>query len=401
MGSKYKDAQARQAFREKIASCVIIGILMIMVAYFTFGLQLSLCPDDGAIPSADAALNQSDHVSIPYRDEVIISGYLYDFNDTAKLLATKAGITLTADWHGADITGLFKPPRDQCQQYTQQPPKSCTVQNKYGGQLSAGTCAEFSWLDSLHATGRNFFSWNDVAMNTAPPNVLTVFNGMVLNLTNYYLIPPASRFSSYDSNIARIIDRSVGVDGTYTFVSSYESIAAAYCLQQTYMVGFVDKESVGCTATRFIQSLALAVILCLILTRFLMAVAFHWFISEQIVKPRAQYGGGLRRYHHRTHTHRAPPSEMDIPQYLPDGSENPAAVLAVRPIGRRQATEEDPYCILLVTCYNEDRQGIRNTLESLAVTTYPDSRKQLFGIDEGFINGAEPKPEEKKAANEK
>ncbi|KAJ3303841.1 hypothetical protein HDU76_005293 [Blyttiomyces sp. JEL0837] len=132
-----------------------------------------------------------------------------------------------------------------------------------------------------------------------------------------------------------------------------------------------------------------------------MAVAFHWFISEQIVKPRAQYGGGLRRYHHPTHTHRAPPAELDIPQFLPDGSENPAAVLAVRPIGRRQATEEDPYCILLVTCYNEDRQGIRNTLESLAVTTYPDSRKLLFVIADGLITGADPKAAERKAAEEK
>ena len=51
---------------------------------------------------------------------------------------------------------------------------------------------------------------------------------------------------------------------------------------------------------------------------------------------------------------------------------------------------DDPFLmhtILLVTCYSEDVQGIRNTLDSLAKTRYPDTHKCIFVVADGLVKG--------------
>ena len=46
------------------------------------------------------------------------------------------------------------------------------------------------------------------------------------------------------------------------------------------------------------------------------------------------------------------------------------------------------YSILLVTCYSEDEQGIKTTLDSLANTDYDDRQKLLFVVADGLITGS-------------
>lgn len=46
------------------------------------------------------------------------------------------------------------------------------------------------------------------------------------------------------------------------------------------------------------------------------------------------------------------------------------------------------HCINLVTCYSEDEEGLRTTLDSLATTDYPNSHKLILILCDGLIKGS-------------
>lgn len=46
------------------------------------------------------------------------------------------------------------------------------------------------------------------------------------------------------------------------------------------------------------------------------------------------------------------------------------------------------HAITLVTCYSEDEEGLRTTLDSLATTDYPNSHKLIFIVCDGLIKGS-------------
>ncbi|KAI9348786.1 chitin synthase-domain-containing protein [Zopfochytrium polystomum] len=399
---KMESEEVKQAFREKLASCIIIAMLMVLVGFETFGIQLAWCPDGGVSRSEDAALNQTDGVSIAYRDGIVIFGSIYDFDDVSMLLSRNGGITLTPDWHGADISQLFETPASACSPFPNPPQHACTVRSRYPGvpalALPSQACLPIALIESLKPRGRTFFTWADISRNTAPPNTLTVFNSVVINLTDYFNTPADARFTSGTAE-AEIVARSVGVDATRIFSNTWTRLAVVKCLQQNYMVGYVDKETVGCSATRIIQTFCLIVILILIIVRFCMAVTFHWFMSEYAIRPRQ--GNRHTRLPPGNEPigrgslavpcpYRLQPGSKDFKVELGDGTMNPAYKLWVEPppAGQRIATVEDPFCILLVTCYSESEDGIRGTLESLSSTNYPDTHKLLFVIADGLITGA-------------
>ena len=110
---------------------------MSMVIFVTFGLQNVLCPTANSFLASDAVLNQSDHTSINYRDDVVAFGLIYDFNVMSQILSSQADIALNSDWHGVDITSLFRYPGligadDTCSRYIQSLPP-CSVPNKLIG----------------------------------------------------------------------------------------------------------------------------------------------------------------------------------------------------------------------------------------------------------------------------
>ncbi len=45
------------------------------------------------------------------------------------------------------------------------------------------------------------------------------------------------------------------------------------------------------------------------------------------------------------------------------------------------------FTFCLVTCYSEGEESIRNTLESIANTSYSDDRKMLFVVCDGMVTG--------------
>ncbi|KAJ3101079.1 Chitin synthase, class 3 [Phlyctochytrium planicorne] len=102
-----------------------------------------------------------------------------------------------------------------------------------------------------------------------------------------------------------------------------------------------------------------------------MAITFYWFVSERLTKIRSSKA----RYPKST------------PQVALPLDRQQDGFIAFGQHLRPKAKSDDHYTIMLVTCYSEGEEGIRNTVESLASTDYPDTHKLLFVVADGLITG--------------
>ncbi|TPX56607.1 chitin synthase [Spizellomyces sp. 'palustris'] len=358
------------------------------------GLKPALCPDDGS-SATDAFLNQTDHTSIPYRDDVIVRGFLYDFQDVRNLLAQKSGIEMSADWHGMDLTQLFVSIPDACAGFGSAASQPCSVPSRYvnGAPLEPGpgqACPDWNALSSLKSKGRLFFLWDEVKANQAAPHTLVVYNGAVLNVTDYF---GRTRFLN-NSLSGRRLENGVGKDVTYPFTSTAEGKSAIQCLAQRYQVGFVDRQSNGCAAYQTIMIIMLIVVLGVVLCRFFMAITFHYLFSNpvRVSKYTPQHRAAAMRQQWNPYGTGTAVGSMrgssDSFYGMPAvGRTSYGSAIRSHPRMSRSTVPQDMFTILLVTCYSEGEQGIRNTLESLAATDYPDENKLLFVIADGLIKG--------------
>ncbi|QPG73424.1 hypothetical protein FOA43_000734 [Brettanomyces nanus] len=79
-------------------------------------------------------------------------------------------------------------------------------------------------------------------------------------------------------------------------------------------------------------------------------------------------------------------SDMDI-QTLDSSLVHPN-VMSQPPVGWEPFGYPLIYTMCLVTCYSEDKGGIRTTIDSIATTNYPNSHKLIIIICDGLITGA-------------
>ncbi|KAJ3300023.1 Chitin synthase, class 3 [Borealophlyctis nickersoniae] len=187
---------------------------------------------------------------------------------------------------------------------------------------------------------------------------------MVVNLTQVFTTPAATGLNLSATTTA-FLQQHLGKDATYAAHSKPEVSEALRCLVAKYQVAYIGSETTGCMAANVIQTMSLIVILGVVMVRFLMALYFYWCMSPNITKPRrgktklrslptkSRFSATIREF--------ATPNSLD--------------------------RERDMYAILLVTCYSEGKDGIRTTLDSLALTDYPDDKKLLFVVADGLITG--------------
>ena len=102
---------------------------MTFVAYFTVGMRAQSC--NQAAMMNMVPYYQSDG-SVPYRDEVLIAGYTYRFDDVKKVLASQVPpINLTSDWYNRDISKLFDLSDGACNNYMANATTFCSVSNRF------------------------------------------------------------------------------------------------------------------------------------------------------------------------------------------------------------------------------------------------------------------------------
>ncbi|KAI8892927.1 chitin synthase-domain-containing protein, partial [Globomyces pollinis-pini] len=370
-----KGANVQQAWREKITLCVIIGLIMLLVAYFTLGLKSTLCWDSG---ETNPFFNPGTSV-IPWRSTSLVRGQEYNFTTMQQFLSQQnPAVNLTADWYGVDIARLFKPNSDACDSFVVDPKKICTIPNKLPGSpsLSTNECIGYKSLQSIPSVNRLTFDWVDVSSNFQPPHTLVIFNGAVLNLTDFFRIEKDRDYR----NIPALDKLIPGNDVTLGMSSSSDKAQFMYCLASRYTVGIIGVESAGCAVYNSLMIIALLTILGIILARFIMALVFHWMIAPSISRSISTRLG-------RNDIGYLNPTVRNL--YLTQRNEqNNNGPLINQTWARSLALPTDLFTILLVTCYSENKQGIKGTLDSLAATDYPDDRKLLFVICDGLIQGA-------------
>ena len=130
---------------------------------------------------------------------------------------------------------------------------------------------------SLKSAGDVYFTWDDIRNSSRN---LMVWGGDVLdlNLLDWFNrtqvnIPPMFDAIRQNPSVR-------GVDVTRAYAGSYEK-QVARCFTQIIKVGSIDTESVGCIASKVVLYVSLVFILSVVVAKFVLALAFQWFISRK------------------------------------------------------------------------------------------------------------------------
>ncbi|KAI8393356.1 chitin synthase-domain-containing protein [Radiomyces spectabilis] len=305
------DGPAQMAWREKIGLVSFILLIMAFVGFLTFGFTQAVCP----IPPLSVHGGQ---VSPGY---LIINGWAYMLADWSQHPAIP-GMTNDStnllyppvNGGGMDASFLFQTPSPSCasvflpKQGNQPvyfpcqlfnpnntvPPDPNTFTNQtrcHLGQASRNQFQNFqvngvpSSKGELNKAARVYYNWTDITMT----NYLMVYNNDVLNLRLLQSLPPAY----YDVPPGGLIQQILADMGSFGGKDMSRAINAyrepnsswqkeADCLSTVIKVGAVDTLSVGCMASQIVLYVSLAVILGVIIVKFVLAVIFGWFLSWKL-----------------------------------------------------------------------------------------------------------------------
>ncbi|CAG8533834.1 10021_t:CDS:2 [Gigaspora rosea] len=357
------DDQSQQAWREKVALCFIAAVMGAIVAFLTVGFATVLCP-----PS------QQNNPSQFMRFNDTPAGWQFNVLN-AKSLPNLNFTKLMIQQNGQDITNLFKrddPPQCNSKQLQQQftivrdsvcIPDNCANRP----ELDETTLKQLNLFNTSRKVGFDWDQLNDPFLD----NYLVV-DGFVLNLNPYISNHPANQSDQLDVVIRRVLAGTHGKDATRLLFGKENTKAAANCLIAKFYAGNIDKETIGCFTSQLFLYISLTVILGIVLTRFIMACVFNWFISHRLALPP------------KNNNKIGKVAPMPVIQRGSQGPINYANdhVKTLNDVGN------DLFTVLLVTCYSEGEIGIRATCESMASTDYPDERKLLFLICDGIITGS-------------
>jgi chitin synthase len=241
--------------------------------------------------------------------------------------------------------------------------------------------ATFKQLDIKNTTRQVGFDW--AQLNSHRLKNYIVIDGNVLNMDPYMAAYPMPIPNDLlDGVIRDLLNSSFsqgGRDGTKMFFRRPELKASVNCLVQKYRAGHIDKTTTGCFVASIILVCSLAVVLAIVLARFFMALIFSWFISRKLSRtpPPTPNISAANVMKNQT----VEMASMKGVQRMDSGTTMNSGTRKMYEIGN------DLYTVLLITCYSENTEGIRATVESLSATEYPDDRKLLFLIADGIITG--------------
>jgi hypothetical protein len=183
----------QQAWREKVTLCMIIGLVMTFVGYFTVGMKPSLCMETSF---GTPFLNPNDPKTRPFRDLIMIHGLTFNFSQIQTAL--KSQVDVTADFYNEDISPIFKSNMDLCSDFIKDVSLFCSVPNKFPGspRLLPPNCIDDRMISSIQPLNRLTFDWREVQVNVDAPNMLVIYNSQVLNLTRFFTLESKSVFQN-------------------------------------------------------------------------------------------------------------------------------------------------------------------------------------------------------------
>ncbi|PJF19368.1 Fungal chitin synthase domain-containing protein [Paramicrosporidium saccamoebae] len=360
----YHDKQVRQAFREKFALCFIVFIMCVALAIFTFGLGPILCPSN----SNTSRIIWREFEKQDKQGLTWALGKVYRTADVSRILSVPADSI-----QGRDISTDFAIPADTvCRAVWKEPfPNVCNPD---------AMCTSKDLLGAVSSVHSIAYEWEDVEK----AKDLLEFDGHVIR------IPKDDLFKSDKANM--IMRTMRDKDSTRAFARlGRTGRRVMRCLVENYKIGDLSKQTVGCFSFTLIQIIAMVAIGTLIIVRFILAVTFSWFLSHQLDKMR-------KKKKKASHSRAASLASRNVvikafPEVVMStlntvfgiSTLSEFAQESLLPVGD---TSDDPYVILLVTCYSEGEASLRLTLDSLALTDYHDHRKLIMVVADGEIMGA-------------
>ncbi|KAG4105913.1 chitin synthase-domain-containing protein [Neocallimastix lanati (nom. inval.)] len=369
----------QQAWREKVTLCLICLIMMGFVGFITFAMQRLACPSDGSQSAVPWAHEENGRIKIPDKVGVtLIHGIFYSNKD----LSNKTDIQLPDTMMNLDISDVFYEGGDvsksKCKGYINEGELDCRGQK----------CRDTKILETVKTTGKQLFNWDFMKRlsNINKPNQLIVYDGYVLNLTTFFE-KHASNFK--DQKLVKKLQQNIGRDVTLQLSRVENETKPMECLKERFTVGFVSNQTMVCLAAQSFSVVFVVIILGIVLTKFFMAVVFHWIVADRFISKNVNGGNTLQDSNInltstiRTKSYHSSSNLLD--------EKSMSMSMSMMSNGNNSLVEEEDdgllYTMCLVTCYSEGEQGIHNTLDSLSSTTYQDDHKLIFVIADGIIRG--------------
>ena len=200
-----------------------------------------------------------------------------------------------------------------------------------------------------------------------------------MNVDSYFkdFSKPISN-DALDATLRKVVTnaKSGRKDATLSFFKEPNAQKFVACLQAKYRVGFVDKKTPSCFFYDILLVLSTIIVVGIMLAKFTMAILYYHTVGNKLSKPpHAAYLKGKK-----VSPRNAPESNPHVNYFQ---IEPPPPLL----VATNDQLDHLPFTVLLVTCYSESEKSLRLTLDSLASTTYPSSRKLLFIVADGVVTG--------------
>lgn len=390
--------------------CSISIVIGGVVAFLTMGLTKALCPEGDS--------NKQNNLYPLGEQPGLLGVQGWAVNVSQSVVYENVNFyDLSNRQSGQDITTLFtRTSADYplCSAYTSRFASTSLCNTSTSAtscplpQLSDSSLSSLKLVNTSKQVG---YSWADVSNR----DTFLVIDGNVLNFYGYIAAnPTAIADDPVDTVIRTALNQTTGgKDATRLFHRTDFTRKAVPCLVQRYYAGQIDKISPGCFVSKLFLYFALGIILAVILVRFFMACIFSWCMSARMVRPpknlsrsavspmvmpsagakfsvdapggTAPWRGGTVR---RPGTTRAAGGRGGLAgngagkSSVPEPIDKPAPLVTQTQIGA------ELFSVCLITCYSESLESIKGTCDSLAGTTYTDSRKLLFIVADGMITGA-------------
>ncbi|KAF9161275.1 hypothetical protein BGX21_002324 [Mortierella sp. AD011] len=363
-----KRPDIRMAWREKVALCILILFLSLIMVFYIAVFGELLCPHQYVYSNGEL----SDHGPKTSSPLTMIRGEIFDMNKFM-VQHNPSIVTQTQllQYAGIDATPIFPV----------QPSALCDGLGGYGSasidpsvQLSSTVATD---ANSVYHDFRYFrndsrpdwyyekmvfmrqwrvgflaFTPKYIQQQAAADNIKrrwAILDGNVYDMSDYIhsnggvimtkggqAAPAGANAAFMDPSVVNLFATNAGEDITTKFnalpLDSSLKTAMSICLRNLFFVGRVDlRTSVKCQVANYMLLVPSILIVCTIGFKFLAAL---------------QLGS------------------------------------------KREPEEHDKFIILQVPCYTEGEESLRKTLDSLAALRYDDKRKLLFVIADGMIIGS-------------
>jgi chitin synthase len=363
---RMKRKDIRIAWREKVALCVIITFMCGFIIWFLVFFGELICPHQKVYSTSELeSHNQNDDSYIAIRGEVFNLGN-YASHHYPPVVSTSAIL----EYAGEDATDLFPVQvSDLCEDVS--PYVSLDYNRNYtdnNAQYHDFTYSSGNYEKDWYYTQLTFLRHNYKVgnMGTEPKSISdqanggyilngekmnrnwAVINDCIYDLTTYilggrYVAAPPGEVTpdGIDTNFlnSEVVDlfwQNSGGDITEKFealpLTNDQKNRELVCIRNLYFVGMVDRRN--STKCQFSTYFLLVITVCLCL------VIFFKFVA------------------------------------------------AVRIGSARTPEQSEKFVICQVTCYTEDEESLRKTIDSLARLSYDDKRKLMVIICDGMIIGS-------------